>query len=606
MEKRYPIRQRFGQNPYLISRYKRQKAMMNRLVLGLVVILAVFSCKDSFDNFDPDPDVPIDPPLEMAFDASAFVEVLDSDGTPVDGAIIALGTLQQTTDEYGVVHLDEVTMSTNTYLTVEKSGYFHGSRRFYPTEGRTHHVKIILLEDNSVGEVDSDVGGTISATGGVTLDFPANSVVTAGGEAYHGFVSVAVQPITANDPNLSGKMPGDLVGVTEEGTTGALASMGMMAVELRSLSGDLLQVKDGSTVKMTMQVPVGMQGNAPATIPMWYFDEEVGLWKEEGTATLSAGEYTANVAHFSYWNYDAWFPIVKLAASFVYESGPAANVSVCITILALDTRKCALTNDEGVVCGMVAADELLLMEVMDPCGNVVFSQEIGPFSDSTSVGPYTIAESAVTLTTVTGSAVDCDENPVTNGFARIKVGQGNHYVELDENDGTFELTVMNCDESDVMITVIDESALKQSLPQSYDYASTIDAGEIMVCETLMELIVLDVEGEDDDFLFFFPRANVDAGKTFINTQQDSSGSGGYFYLSFAGDEPGTYEASGMEIGLTLDGGEFVWATEATVIITYFGDVGDYVVGTISGILTDNPQGGGTEYNFTGTISTLRE
>ncbi len=579
--------------------------MMNRFLLGLVMIFTVFSCKDSFDSFDPDP--PVDPPIESTFNASAFVEVLDSDARPVEGAVIALGTVQHTTDEFGLVHLDDVTMSTNTYITVEKSGYFHGSRRFYPAEDRTHHVKIILLEDNPVGEVDSDLGGAITVTGGVTLDFPANGIESANGEPYHGLVSVAVQPIVANDPDLSGKMPGDLVGVTEEGATGALASMGMMAVELRTPSGDLLQVKDGSTVKMTMQVPAEMQASAPATIPMWYFDEEVGLWQEEGIATLSGGEYTANVAHFTYWNYDAWFPIVKWTASFVYESGPATNVSVCITILDLDTRKCARTNDEGVVCGMVAADELLLMEVMDPCGNVVYSQEIGPFSDSTTMGPFTIPESAVTLTTVTGSAVDCDGNVVTNGFARIHVGGINQYVELDESDGTFEITLMNCDESDVMITVVDESALKQSLTQSYDYAATIDAGEITVCETIMQLVVLDVEGEDDDFLFFFPTAFVNDGKTSINTQQDSSGTMGYFHMSFAGEESGTYDVTGMEIGLSLDGGEFVWASEATVVITYFGDVGDFVIGTISGILSDNPQGGGgTEYNFTGTISALRE
>lgn len=578
--------------------------MINRFLLGLVVIFAVFSCKDSFDNFDPDD--PIDPPIEVTFNASAFVEVLDIDGRPVEGAVITLGSLQSISDEYGLVHLDDVTMSTNTYITAEMLGFFHGSRRFYPSEDKTHHVKIILLEDNSIGEIDSDLGGVISAAGGVTLEFPADAVVTSDGELYHGFVEVAVQAIPANDDDLSGKMPGDLVGVTEEGETGALGSMGMMAVELRTLSGDLLQVNEGSTVKMIMQVPVEMQGSAPATIPMWYFDETAGIWKEEGTATLSGGEYIANVAHFTYWNYDAWFPIVKWTASFTYESGPAANVSVCITILDLNTRKCALTNDEGVVCGMVAADELLLMEVMDPCGNIVFSQEIGPFSDSTSMGPFTIPESAVTLTTVTGSAVDCDGNAVTNGFARIEVGESNHYVELDESDGSFELIVMNCDESNVEITVFDESALKQSLPQSYDYASTIDAGEITVCETITEIIVIDVAGEDDNFLFFLPRATVDAGKTWINTQQDSSGNGGYFYISFVGDEPGTYELTGMEIGMTLDGDEMVWATEATVVITYFGDVGDLVIGTISGTLTDNPQGGGTEYNFTGTISALRD
>ena len=35
---------------------------------------------------------------------------------------------------------------------------------------------------------------------------------------------------------------------------------------------------------------------------LWYFDEDAGLWKEEGSATLSGNVYTANVSHLSYWN----------------------------------------------------------------------------------------------------------------------------------------------------------------------------------------------------------------------------------------------------------------------------------------------------------------
>lgn len=578
--------------------------MRTKFLIGLTMIFAVFSCKDSFDEFNPDKPIIPDPPIEITFEASAFVEVMDAFGMPVEGAVIALGSKQQTTDEYGLVHFDDVTMSTFTYLTVEKSGFFHGSRRFYPVKDKTEHLRIILLDDNSIGEFDAGKGGVVEANGSVILDFPQDAIVTANGELYSGFVAVSAQPIPANDPELSSKMPGDLVGVTEEGKTGVLGSMGMVAVELRSLSGDLLQVKDGSKVKMTMQVPPEMQGKAPATIPMWYFDEATGLWQEEGTATLSGGQYTADVGHFTYWNYDAWFPIVPWTASFVYESGPAANISVCLTILALDTKKCASTNDEGVVSGMVAADELMLMEVLDPCGNVVYSEEIGPYSDSTTIGPITIPESAVNLTTITGTAVDCDGNPVTNGFVRVEAGHSNSYVELDESDGTFDIIVMNCAEDDVVLIVIDEGALRQSLPQTYDYATTIDAGEITVCETITELIAIDIEGEDDAFLYFFPSAAIEAGITYVNAQDSTTG--GSLFFSFNGIVPGTYEVEELGMWFQLSGGDVVQATQATVVITYYGDVGDYIQGTISGVVSTNPQGGGQEYNFTGTISILQE
>src|SRR5690606_37560229 len=129
--------------------------------------------------------------------------------------------------------------------------------------------------------------------------------------------------------------------------------------------------------------------------------------------SLQGNVYVAQVEHFTYWNYDAWFPITKWGATFIYTNAqPAAQVSVCITILELNTTKCALTNEDGFVCGMVAADQVLLMEVKDPCGNVIFSEEIGPFSDSTMTGPYTIPSTNVSTTTVSGDVVDCDGDVV--------------------------------------------------------------------------------------------------------------------------------------------------------------------------------------------------
>jgi hypothetical protein len=45
----------------------------------------------------------------------------------------------------------------------------------------------------------------------------------------------------------------------------------MVAVELVTPSGDVLKVKEGSKVKMSVKVPAENIGNAPATIPMSVF-----------------------------------------------------------------------------------------------------------------------------------------------------------------------------------------------------------------------------------------------------------------------------------------------------------------------------------------------
>ncbi len=572
---------------------------MTRILIFMMVVLAMARCKDS-ETFIPDP-------VEQHYNGSAFVEVKDVNGLPLEGVEVNLGTTQIFTDEDGVAYLRNVEMGKTTYVTATKAGFFHGSRRFYPLKKQTQYLKIILLSNATTQTIHSGHGGLVALEGGMTLNFPADVFVDQSGNNYDGSVSVSAQPIAGGDPNLSYKMPGDLVGKSESNEQQALASMGMVVVELRSASGDLLQVKHGSTVELRVDVPASLIGNAPSTIPMWYFDEASGYWKQEGEASLEGNTYVAHVGHFSYWNCDAYFPTVKWGASFVYDDGsPASQVEVCITIVDLETTRCAYTNEEGVVCGLVAANQVLLMEVKSPCGDVLLSQQIGPFSDTTMMGPFTIPSSSVTFSAVSGNAVNCNGDPVTNGFAKIKISGQNYYAVLDSVTGAFSHSVINCDQSDVAITVVDEAALKQSLPQTYSYAPVIDAGTITVCEALTEYIDIQVTGFAEHTVWALPNVSIQGMTNYISASDSIGSNTKYFYTRFDGSAPGTYTPAGYEIGFQLPTGNFVNATAVTIVVTYYGGSGDYIQGNLSGTVNTGPNNGNVEYPFTGTFSVLRE
>ena len=576
--------------------------MKTKILVFMMMALALVRCKDS-ETFTPEPEL-------IVFDASAFVTVEDLSGNPIQGVKITVGDTEGFTDEDGILFLNKVDMNPSTYLVAERAGYFHGSRRFYPSEGKTSFVKLVLLPEQLAGTMSATAGGVIGISGGIQLDFPANAVVDENGNAYTGTVSVYAQPIAADDPDLSHKMPGDLVGINEAGEQGKMASFGMVVAELRSASGDLLQVKDGSSVEMSMEVPASMLDKAPATIPMWYFDEALGLWKEEGEATLQGDKYVAQLGHFSYWNCDAWFEIVKWGATFVYQDGSTASqVLVCLTILDLDATTCAYTDAEGFVCGMVAYDELMLMEVTSPCGEVIYSQQIGPYTDTTMIGPITIPTSAVSITAVSGVAINCDGNPVTNGFAKISVSDQDYYAVLDEVTGEFSMSIINCDESDITIKIVDETAVKQSLVYTFPYASVIDAGTISVCETVTEFIDLEVVGLPEHYLFLAPTTFLHQGGYTVLTAQDSSTSYHFFYVSVLGTSAGTYEAVTGEIGIELPNGERAYSTaqDLVVNITYYGPVGDYIIGTLTGTWYIGSFGQGVPaYPLSGSFSILRD
>ena len=159
-----------------------------------------------------------------------------------------------------------------------------------------------------------------------------------------------------------------------------------------------------------------------------------GVWREEGIATKTGDRYVGQVKHFSFWNYDAWFPAIKWGAAFNFGNrGAASQVEVCITIISMNTTKCALTNEEGIVCGLVASNELLLMEVKGECGESIYTEEIGPFSDATMLGPISISDPGILVTKVFGQVISCDGDPVRDGFAIISVGNYNHYTTLDKS-----------------------------------------------------------------------------------------------------------------------------------------------------------------------------
>jgi hypothetical protein len=87
----------------------------------------------------------------------------------------------------------------------------------------------------------------------------------------------------------------------------------MLGVILTGSNGEALQLANNKTATLTFAIAASQLSSAPASIPLWYFDETTSLWKEEGTATKVNNIYIGDVKHFSWWNCDigTFSPIVK-------------------------------------------------------------------------------------------------------------------------------------------------------------------------------------------------------------------------------------------------------------------------------------------------------
>ena len=156
------------------------------------------------------------------------------------------------------------------------------------------------------------------------------------------------------------------------------------------------------------------------------------------------------------------------------------------------------------------------------------------------------------------------------------------------------------------INLVDLKNKKLSGPIIFTYAPVINADTIAVCETIHELIDVEIVGFTDHYYFLFPRHGEDEYNHIFAS--DSSQQGSYCYLSFLGDQPGVYTSHSDGVRVELPGtGWFYSDDEITITIAEFGAVGEYITGTFVGTCTkESPTGGSMQFPMFGSFSVLRE
>lgn len=471
------------------------KIFKNILALGVVAMCLFTACVKEKDLFIPD-EISVGGKLVKA---SFHGIITDENGDAVAGALVQIGSQTKTTDDNGVFLMRNVEINNQrAYVKVTKSGYFNGSRLLIVQENSSNFVRIQMLDNNPIGSFQANSGGTIQTTDGAKLVFPAGAIATSGGALYSGAVSVAAKWLNPASDDIYEQMPGDLRGINLSNQEQVLASYGMLAVELYADNGEKLQIADGKEVEISMPVPASVISTAPASIPLWHFDEAEGFWSEEGSARLESSRYVGKVKHFSFWNCDAPFPVVNLRGTLKTSTGePIAHTGVYITFVASGTRGYGFTNEDGVFEGKVPKNEALRVSITDPCGNIIFSQDIGPYSDDV-VLPDLIID--ITLLgnyfkNVSGRLLDCNDDPVANGYVRLEGGANWRAIPV-EPDGSFEANVLVCQTAtDITVTGFDLDNLKQSPPNTFSITDTdIDLGDLRACDDLDVYMIYYLDG----------------------------------------------------------------------------------------------------------------
>jgi hypothetical protein len=420
-------------------------------------------------------------PIVITSQTSIEGRVTDESNMPVAGAKVKAGIAITETDKNGMFKIDNAVFTTSeTFVTIEKPGYFKGSRNFFSRSGSNNFVRIQLLRKSISARISSATGGDADMRGnGGSVHFDANSFITEGGAPYNGTVLVATQYIDPSAADVNMQMPGDLRGTNTAGENVGLKSYAMAAVELTGESGQKLQIKPGIKATLSLNIPASLLATAPATIPLWYFNDSTGLWKQEGTAVKNGDNYEGDVAHFSFWNCDAPYYFVKIKTHVVNSaSQPIVGAKVQITSTTSAGTAYDYTDNNGYVDGYIPKNEILELKILNNCNQPVYTANIGPFTTDADLGNITLTQNT---TTVYGTAVNCNNSAVTDGYVQIILNGNTEFAGI--TNGNFTSTFLNCQTNGSMqLIAVDNFNLQQSVASTVAInGNNVNVGQLTAC-----------------------------------------------------------------------------------------------------------------------------
>jgi|GEM_PF-3884127 len=272
---------------------------------GSLLLLALTGCpgESPIDN----PDDPSNPEAKVEYvmqNTNLQGTVKDATGSPLGGVKVTTGTLSATTGSDGKFTFDKAgTLNDRAVIKFEKSGYFTQTRS--GDKANEMYIEAMLYrKGNDSISLQTDFDAAKEKTlqlRGITVNLPAGCMAKADGSAYSGTVRADVLYLTPVNETASRLMPGgDLMCITADKSEKMLIPFGMVDVTFTDNSGNPLEIKKNSEVKISFPVPAGATAaNLPATLPLWTFDEAKGVWMEDGTLTHQGNVYTGTTTHFT-------------------------------------------------------------------------------------------------------------------------------------------------------------------------------------------------------------------------------------------------------------------------------------------------------------------
>lgn len=351
------------------------------VLFALCAMFMVTSC--SSDDETPTSGEESWEPVTDGIATATFTGVVQPDGWgTLRGVTVTSGDQTAQTDINGMYKLERVkVVGGRAVVKFQKTGYMSVVRSVPVQKTVRLDVNMRSCTTNSFASSTSQKV-TLYGQGSsdqMTVELPADGFVTESGAAYNGAVVAQSVYLDPDNDEFTNSMPGDLTALRTDNSEAQLVSYGMVAVELTDGANNKLQLASGKTATLTFPVPDKFKsGTLPASIPLWSFDEEKGLWIEEGAATLNgAGDaYVGTVTHFSWHNLD----MPELRATLKVKVQDNNGGVVPNVLVDVDGQRKVYTNNDGIAtCTVPSNTDMVITIPSESYGNYadVWNEEYG-------------------------------------------------------------------------------------------------------------------------------------------------------------------------------------------------------------------------------------
>ena len=480
------------------------------------------------------------------------------DGEPITEAELDFAGDKKFSDELGYFIFEGVGADTrNAILNITAEGFLPVTRLITVLSPNTIHLNITLTPIPDTESFDAEDGLVAVVSDEAQISFYPNGIIK-DGAPFSGNVNLKSYHLAKDDDQLYERLPGDLIGIDQQQDLKILETYGMLYATLEDDEGNQLQPDPGLTAQLSIDIPTAYQARAPSEIPLWYFDEERGLWIEEGKAIKQGNTYVGTVTHFSWWNID--IPLgnlvtICLQASDVSTGEVLKNSDILFSSEGIEFGV-QTTNDDGKLCVSLPANRVITLQLGTTC-QYVSSTDIGPFDEARDDVQVELGTNEAGSVTINGDFSDCAGQPLSVDIVTVTRDGRRSAIDVTRDESFSYSVVCPRDKESITFLAFDKtsgnSVVKDFVVDADQLTSQFD---LTVCgNAAQNILVGNINGEEVILLIESVKLNPNETILILDNR---------CYLSFLGNSTGNFEGGYFCVG----GGP---SANVDVTITSFGD-----------------------------------